>query len=132
MVLAGNAVMTLAYGPLGESATSYAAMLAPMAGLAALWRLGHIAGGLRGLSKELALTRAVALAGQGGLLIGLCIAPSGYLIAAVSPLAMMVSAIIAPCLVPGLAGLAREAITSATMTAFRAVGRRRAIRLMFS
>ena len=107
-------------------------LLAPMAGLAALWRFGHIMGGLNGLARELALTRAAALIGQGLLLVWLIAAPSAIAIAAVTPLSMLAAAIIAPLFAPGLADLAREAAASAKRTACQAADRRRAFRLMFS
>ena len=132
MIVAGEAVLTALYGPAGAGAASYAALLAPMAGLAALWRFGHIMGGLNGLARELALTRAAALIGQGLLLVWLIAAPSAIAIAAVTPLSMLAAAIIAPLFAPGLADLAREAAASAKRTACQAADRRRAFRLMFS
>ena len=132
MALAGETIMIALYGPAGAAAALLALLLAPMAGLAALWRFSHIIGGLNGLSRELALTRATALIGQALLLVWLAAAPSALAIAAITPVSMMVAALIAPLFTPGLAALARRAAISAQRAAFRAAGRRRAFRLMFS
>lgn len=132
LAAAGGAIMTALYGPLGEGAAAYAVMLAPMAGLAALWRLGHIMGGLHDLTAELALTRCSALVGQAVLLIVLLSSPNAGLIAAITPVSMALSAICAPLLTPGLAALARLAAQSARDVALRGTARRRALRLMFS
>ena len=132
LVVAGEAILTALYGPLGKDAVGLATMLAPMAGLAALWRLAQIMGGLHGLAGELALTRCAALCGQAALLIMLMIAPLADLIAVVTPVSMVIAAVIAPLLTPGLAGLAKRAALSARRAALRSTGRRQAIRLMFS
>lgn len=132
LIAAGQEVMSAIYGPLGQGAATYATMLAPMAGLAALLRLGHIIGGLNGLSAELALTRAAALGGQLVLLIWLTLAPSALVIAAITPISLMLAAIAAPLVTPGLAAVAREAVLSATQIALHTTARRQAFRLMFS
>lgn len=129
---AGGWIMAALYGPLGEGATIYATLLAPIAGLAALLRLGHIVGGLNGLSAELALTRAAALGGQAALAIWLVVAPSALAIAAMTPISLMLATIAAPLAAPGLAALAREAALSAKQIALQAAARRQAFRLMFS
>lgn len=129
---AGEWIMAAIYGPLGQGAAIYAMMLAPMAGLAALLRLGHIVGGLNGLSAELAVTRAAALLGQAALAIWLIFAPSALAIAAVTPVSLMLAVIAAPLATPGLAALAREAALSAKQIALHAAARRQALRLMFS
>jgi len=129
---AGDWIMIALYGPLGAGAAIYATMLAPMAGLAALLRLGHIVGGLNGLSAELALTRAAALGGQAALAIWLIFAPTAMAIAAMTPISLLLAAIAAPLAAPGLAALAREAALSAKQIALHAAARRQAFRLMFS
>ncbi len=132
MVVAGEAIMTLAYGPVGVNAAIYALCLSPMAGMAALWRLGHILGGVNGFSRELALTRSTALMGQAVLLMSIYIHPSSNLIAVLTPLSMLLSAVVAPMLTPGLAMQMRSAVFAAQQTAMWAPARRRAYRLMFT
>ena len=132
LALAGEAVMTMIYGPIGKDAVGLATMLAPMAGLAALWRLAHIMGGLHGLAAELVMTRCAALGGQAALLILLIIAPNAALIAVLTPVSMLLAAVVAPLLAPGLAIFAKKTATSAKGVALRSTSRRRAFRLMFS
>ena len=132
MAVAGEAIMINLYGPVGEAGARFAVLLAPMAGMAALWRLGHLMGGLRGLSRELALSRSACLIGQSILLILLTVAPSADVIAIITPLSMLCAAVIAPLATPGLAKLVEETSMSAKLVAFQAAGRRRAFRLMFS
>ena len=132
LVVAGEPIMIALYGPSGLSAVSYAMALSPMAGMAALWRLSHIMGGLKGLSIELALTRSAALLGQLALLMWLLIAPSAGVIAILTPVSLILAAIIAPLFTSGLAALARDAVLSARQVAFQTAARRHAIRLMFS
>lgn len=132
LVAAGPEIMSAVYGPLGLGAATYATMLAPMTGLAALLRLGHIVGGLNGLSADLALTRAAALGGQAALMIWLIFAPSAFAIAALTPVSLMLAAIAAPLMTPGLAAVARDAVLSARQIALHAAARRKAFRLMFS
>ncbi len=132
MAAAGEAIMSFAYGPVGTNAVVYALWLSPMAGMAALWRLGHIVGGLNGCAGELALTRSAALLGQAVLLLSLCVYPSAILIAVLTPLSMSLGAIAAPMMAPGLSAEARRAMIAAKQTALQAPARRRAFRLMFT
>lgn len=132
MLLAGEAIMIAIYGPVGAEGAHHAIPLAPMAGMAALWRLSHILGGLNGLSRELMLTRLAALAGQFALLVWLMVAPSADAISTMTPVSMMLAAVVAPLMSPGLSKLAQEAALSARRMVFRGAARRRALRLMLS
>lgn len=132
LALTGEWLMSAIYGPLGRGAAAFAVMLAPMAGMAGLLRLGHIIGGLQGLSADLALTRLSALMGQAALMAWLTMTPSAMAIATVTPISLMLAAVIAPLFTPGLAVVTREAAISAKQIALQTAARRRAFQLMFS
>ncbi len=132
LAMSGEWIMFAIYGPIGQGAAAYAVMLAPMAGVAGLLRLGHIIGGLQGLSAELALTRLSALMGQAALMAWLTMTPSAMAIAMVTPISLMLAAVIAPLFTPGLAVVTREAAISAKQIALQTAARRRAFQLMFS
>ncbi|MEM7267627.1 MAG: hypothetical protein AAF401_00090 [Pseudomonadota bacterium] len=131
MLACAEPLMRLLYGGASDGAAVLAILFAPVAGFAALWRIEYFAGGLEAGPMDLVKTRLVAIAGQLGLALCLLQTPDPLWIAALTPLSMAASALIAPFRVRGLRPIAKRAISEAVDIGVSPAGRRRAIQLLF-
>ena len=88
LALAGGPALAMVYGPSGLAAAPLALWLAPLAGLAPLWRVDAFTAGLNHRFDGLIRARLTALAGQAGLAWLLWSSPNPVIIAAITPLSM--------------------------------------------
>lgn len=132
IAIAGSELMMALYGEAAAGAAGYALLLAPMAGFAALWRFSHLSAGAQKSAGALITARGAALAGQALLIAVLTVEPSPSVIAIMTPVSMMISAAVAPFLIPGSRPIATRACSAAVDIALRHRGRRAAVRMLWS
>lgn len=116
-LLAAEPLMVLIYGTTATGGGALLVILAPLVGLATIWRLTEMTAGLDGQRSALLLTRAIGVLGMAVAAVPLSVFPANTVIAVAAPISLFCAAIVAPMLMRDLRPVLGKVLSGASTLA---------------